>query len=104
MIRYTFILALASGLALSACATPETRLRNGLVDAGLAQPAAACIAERMVDRLSLLQLKRVGSIASLKDERISNLSQKDFLYRIRALKDPEILAVATTSAGICSLR
>ena len=41
-------------LALSACATPETRVRTALMDAGLSQPIAACMADRMVDRLSLI--------------------------------------------------
>ena len=34
-------------LALSACATPETRVRTALMDAGLPQPIAACMADRI---------------------------------------------------------
>lgn len=89
-------------LALAACATPETRLRTGLVEAGLTQRIAACMADRMVDRLSLLQLRRIGSLASL--ETADELSLKQFLHRVRALKDPEILAVTTSSAALCALR
>ncbi|WP_432769331.1 MAG: hypothetical protein HEQ22_00925 [Sphingopyxis sp.] len=89
-------------LALAGCATPETRLRTGLVDAGLSQRIAACMAERMVDRLSLLQLRRLGSLSSLKDERMSDLSLNQFLRKVRALKDPEILTVTTSSAALCA--
>lgn len=41
-------------LALAGCATPETRLRTGLNNAGLSKAMSACMAERMVDRLSLV--------------------------------------------------
>lgn len=89
-------------LALSACATPETRLRTGLVDAGLPQPIAACMADRMVDRLSLTQLRRIGSLASLKDKRVDNLTLTQFTHKIRALRDPEILTVTISSAALCA--
>ena len=43
---------LLAPLLLAACAVPEARLRAGLINAGLSRPMAACMAERMVDRLS----------------------------------------------------
>ena len=91
-------------LALKACATPEARLRTGLVDAGLSQSIASCMAERMVDRLSLLQLRRLGSLSTLKDKRMSELSLNQFLHKVRALKDAEILTVTTSSAALCAFR
>lgn len=95
---------LAMAGLLAGCATPEARLRSGLVDAGLSAPLAACMAGRLADRLSLLQLKRLGGLAKLKDADAKRMSTERFLYNVRALKDPEIVAVATTSAGICALR
>ena len=91
-------------LALAACTTPEARLRTGLVNAGLSQSIASCMAERMVDRLSLLQLRRLGSLSRLKDRRMSDLSLNQFLHKVRALKDPEILTVTTSSAALCAFR
>ena len=90
--------------ALAACATPEARLRTGLVNAGLSQPIASCMAERMVDRLSLLQLRRLSALGSLKDKRVTDLSLDQFFHKVRALKDPEILTVSTSSAALCALR
>lgn len=101
MKRLLLLPAIAT-LALSACATPETRLRTGLVNAGLSQSIAACMADRMVDRLSLVQLRRLGSLGSLKDKRMSDLSFNQFLHKVRALKDPEILTVTTSSAAVCA--
>ncbi|HEY0595505.1 hypothetical protein [Sphingopyxis sp.] len=91
-------------LALAGCATPEARLRTGLQDAGLSKAMAACMAERMVDRLSLVQLRRLSALGSLKDKHIADLTLDQFFRKIRALKDPEILTVSTSSAAICALR
>ncbi|WP_260581016.1 hypothetical protein [Sphingopyxis sp. PET50] len=103
MKKWLFVPA-AAALALAGCATPETRLRNGLHNAGLSEAMSACMAERMVDRLSLLQLRRLSALGSLKDKRITDLSLDQFLHKVRALKDAEILAVSTSSAAICALR
>ena len=94
----------AASLMLAGCATPEARLRNGLHNAGLSERMSACMAERMVDRLSLVQLRRLSALGSLKDKRIADLSLDQFLHKVRALKDPEILAVSTSSAALCALR
>ena len=91
-------------LALAGCATPETRLRTGLNNAGLSKAMSACMAERMVDRLSLLQLRRLAALGSLKDRRVADLTLDQFFRKVRALKDPEILAVSTSSAAVCALR
>ncbi|WP_428684029.1 hypothetical protein [Sphingopyxis sp.] len=95
---------IAAALMLAGCATPEARLRNGLHNAGLSQAMSACMAERMVDRLSLVQLRRLSALGSLKDKRITDLSLDQFLHKVRALKDPEILTVSTSSAALCALR
>jgi uncharacterized lipoprotein YajG len=95
---------LALALLLAGCATPETRLRNGLQNAGLSKAMSACMAERMVDRLSLLQLRRLAALGSLKDKQVTDLTLDQFFRKVRALKDPEILAVSTSSAALCALR
>lgn len=84
--------------ALPACAVPEARLRTGLTNAGLPKPLAACMAERMVDRLSLAQLMRIADLPKAREAE----SLDRFLRRVRALGDPEILAVATSSGGLCA--
>ncbi len=96
-------IALAAAFALASCATPESRLRSGLIDAGLSRPMASCMAQRMADRLSIGQLRRLGGLAKLRDERLGNVTLDRFLHNLRALGDPEIVAVATTSAGICAI-
>jgi hypothetical protein len=84
---------------LAGCAIPEARLRTGLRDAGLSEAMAACMAERMVDRLSLAQLRRIGDLPRAS----SALSVSEFLHRIRALGDPRILGVSSSSAALCAV-
>jgi type IV pilus biogenesis protein CpaD/CtpE len=91
-------------LALSACATPETRVRTALMDAGLSQPMAACMADRMIDRLSLIQLNKLNGLKKLRGQDMRKVTVEEFLRRTRALQDPEILGVATTSGLICAVK
>ena len=91
-------------LALSACATPETRVRTALMDAGLSQPIAACMADRMVDRLSLIQLNKLSGLKKLRGQDMRKITVEDFLKRTRSLQDPEILGVVTSSGLICAIK
>jgi len=86
-------------LALSACATvPESMTRSGLENAGIPTATARCMAHRMVERLSLLQLRRLSGLGKAG----ASKSIDQFLYRVRSLKDPEILSVTTSSAALCA--
>jgi hypothetical protein len=90
-------------LTLSACASPQSQLRTGLQSAGLSPKTSACMAERMWDRLSLLQLKRLSSLGNFRDERLRDMSLDRFLYNVRSLEDPEILSVTTRAGLSCAL-
>jgi len=96
MMRSTIVLL---ALLLTACAIPEARLRTGLENAGLSRAMAACMAERMVDRLSLAQLSRIGDLPRAS----AALSVSEFLHRIRALGDAQILGVSSSSAALCAV-
>jgi type IV pilus biogenesis protein CpaD/CtpE len=98
------VIAAASVLALAACATPETRVRTALMDAGLSQPIASCMADRMVDRLSLIQLNRLSGLKKLRGTDMRKVTVDEFLKRTRSLQDPEILGVVTSSGLICAVK
>lgn len=98
------VVAGAALLALSACATPETRVRTALLDAGLSKPVAACMADRMVDRLSLIQLNRLSGLKKLRGQDMRKITVEEFLKRTRSLQDPEILGVVTSSGLICAVK
>lgn len=91
-------------LALSACATPETRVRNGLMSIGLSEPISACMAGRMVDRLSLGQLQKLDRLGKLRKRDPGDISFNEFVKQTRGLQDPEILGVVTSSGVICVMK
>jgi hypothetical protein len=90
-------------LALSACASPESRVRTGLINAGISPPVAGCMARRLTDRLTIQQLRRLQSISTLRGQRIGDLTTEEFLHRTRALDDPEIVSVVTMAALRCAI-
>lgn len=93
-------------LAAGACAQPfGGRVAGRLVEAGLPRPVAECMAERWVNRLSLLQLQKIAGLAEdLQRERSqSRLTIGRFVERVRGLDDPEIVQVVTTSSVVCAL-
>jgi uncharacterized lipoprotein YmbA len=98
------LVAIASVLALAACATPETRVRTALMDAGLSKPIASCMADRMVDRLSLIQLNRLSGLKKLRGQNMRKITVDELLKRTRSLQDPEILGVVTSSGLICAVK
>ena len=90
-------------LALAACATPESRVRSALLDAGLSKPVSTCMAQRMVDRLSLGQLQKLSRLSGLRGRRIGDLTIGQFVRETRGLGDPEIFAVVTTAGLGCAI-
>jgi hypothetical protein len=93
-------------LALAACAQPfQGRVASRLADAGFSRPMADCMAERWVNRLSLAQLQTISRVADdLARERAEgNLTVSRFIGRIRAVDDPELFTVVSSSAAACAL-
>lgn len=97
-------LVIGISLALAACATPETRVQTALMDAGLSKPIAACMADRMVDRLSLIQLNKLSGLKKLRGQDMRKVTVDEFLRRTRSLQDPEILGVVSSSGLICVVK
>jgi hypothetical protein len=90
-------------LTIAGCATPQSQLQAGLMDAGLSRNQAGCMAERMDDKLSLGQLMKIRSLKNVGKERIADTSVSRFLRNIRALNDPEIVSVTTRAALGCAI-
>lgn len=63
---------------------------------------AGCMAERMADRLSIAQLRKLQSIASLRKSHTEEMTVDRFIHKVRALQDPEIIAVTSKAAFNCA--
>jgi hypothetical protein len=96
------ILFAAVALLLVSCSTvAENRITTALTDAGLSEPVAECIAERMVDRLSWDQLRSLSALSE--ERRGKKLSLPEFLHQYGASLDPEVYAVMTRAGVSCAL-
>jgi hypothetical protein len=85
-------------LAASGCAEKiaEHRVRSALVRAGLSEGNADCMAERMVDRLTIKQLRKLEALQG--DKR----SVADYVIAVRRVGDPEVIGVTASSAALCA--
>jgi hypothetical protein len=100
-------IALSSLIAITACAQPlEGRVASRLTDAGIPRGMAQCMAERWVDRLSLLQLRKIQSLTSdiKRDRGEGRLTVFRLVDRIRQVDDEEIFNVVSKSAAHCALK
>lgn len=92
-------IAVALAIALAGC-TPaklaEGRVRSALMDAGLSQPNAACMAERMTDRLTLGQLRKLQALQAPKR------SIADYVMTVRRISDRKLVEVTVGSALLCA--
>lgn len=78
----------------------ESRVRAALIANGLAPRYADCMAARMVDRLSIGQLRKLERLQGLGQTR----TPVAFVAKVRSVGDSEALAVVTSSAAVCALR
>jgi hypothetical protein len=62
------------------------------------------MADRMVDRLSLIKLNKLNGLKKLRGQDMRKVTVEEFLRRTRALQDPEILGVTTSSGLICAVK
>jgi hypothetical protein len=72
-----WLLGATLALLVSACATTKTaQVRSALLDAGVREPTASCMAEPMGKELSVSQLKSLQRVAKLAQTSVGDLSQK----------------------------
>lgn len=90
---------IAAGLMLyggGAQALAEYRVRSGLQEAGVGKKTSACMARRMVKRLSYVQLYKLQSFEGEK----RNLG--DYVKAARRVGDGEVITVTASSAALCA--
>ena len=81
----------------------EARVRTALVGAGLSEAMADCMAPRMVERLSISQLRKLERLAPVAGETAVPLSTREALRRLRRVEDREAIEVTARAAGGCAL-
>ena len=92
------VLVAAIALGLSGCVSKLAygRVKSALTEAGLSDANAACMADRMTDKLTILQLRKLQALRGEKR------SLSEYVAAVRRVNDPEVLAVTATSAAVCT--
>ncbi len=96
--RKSVVILALSALALTGCVSKIAypRVKSALVDAGLSDGNAACMADRMTDKLTIGQLRKLEALKG--DKR----SVMDYVSAVRRVGDAEVLAVTASSAALCT--
>lgn len=99
------VLAGACALLLTGCvsAIAENRVESALLRAGLDQRVSTCMAERMVDRLTIGQLRKLEGLKARKGEPVRPSTVRGYIERVRRVGDAEVLAVTSSSAALCAV-
>lgn len=87
-------------LFLSGC-SKEAAVNRGLTDAGIAAPAASCMAREMSKRLTAGQLRKLGRVADGSGRSLAEMSAADYLAAARRVGDPEVIVVTGAAAAYC---
>jgi hypothetical protein len=61
------------------------------------------MAGRMVDRLSIGQLRKLEALKARAGERERPVSIGEYVERVRRVGDSEVIAVTASSAGLCAV-
>ncbi len=98
------VVAILGAAALAGCAQTiaESRVRSALEQAGLSEPHARCMAERMVDRLTIDQLRKLEALGPREGEPRRPAGLAEFVDRVGRVGDPEVVAVTASSAALCA--
>lgn len=106
IILFLLLAVLVGGAVYSGLANPliERQVARALVQAGVNEQRADCMAGRMVDRLNVVQLWKLRQgMAPQEGEPTSGYGLGEVIKRVRRTQDGEAVAVLTTSAGLCAL-
>lgn len=96
MQRLIGVMVLAGLAACSPSKLAYGQVKSAMIDAGLSEPNAACMATRMTDRLTLGQLNK---LKQLKGEKRGLM---DYVGAVRRVGDAEALQVTASSAALCA--
>jgi hypothetical protein len=106
IIAVLLVVVLAGGALYTGLANPlvEWQVRTALIDSGIGEKRASCMAGRMVDRLSVAQLWKLRQgMAPQEGEPEGGYGLGELVKRLRRVEDGEAVSVLTTSAGLCAI-
>jgi hypothetical protein len=106
IIGVLLILLLTGSAVYAGLADPliATQVKAALMQSGVGDKRAACMADRMVDRLTVVQLYHLRQgMAPQPGEPENADGLGELVKRLSRVEDGEAVAVLTTSAGLCAI-
>ncbi|HWU02034.1 MAG TPA: hypothetical protein VN222_04775 [Novosphingobium sp.] len=97
MRRLLYIAPVAAALMLSGCGEgiARHRIASALEAHGVREETARCMADHMVDRLSMAQLRKLEAL------RGHSSNPVEAVIALQSIDDPELVRVTVTAAGLC---
>lgn len=81
----------------------EERVRTALLDSGAPAPLADCMAPRLVDRLTIAQLKKLERLGPAEGETRVPLSPGEALARLRRVEDNQAVEALAGTGAACAI-
>lgn len=81
----------------------EDRVRAALMDNGVPEPMAVCMAEKMTDRLTISQLRKLEQLAPQAGENSIPASFAEASARLQRVDDPEAIRILTETGTTCGI-
>jgi hypothetical protein len=79
-------------ITLAACTTPSQRITRNLAELGVPQRQAQCMGNRLGERLSIGQLRRLQELSGIRSERLQRMSIRQIADKLTDEKDPGLIA------------
>jgi hypothetical protein len=86
------VAALSVPLLLAGCATPSQRITRNLAELGVPPGQAQCMGNRLGERLSIGQLRRLQELTNIRAERLERMSIRQIANKLTDDKDPGLVA------------
>lgn len=103
MTRVLLVSATFALLAGCAQTIAESRVKSALIEAGVSERDSACMAGRMVDRLTIAQLRKLEALKAREGEPRDPATLGQYVERVRRVGDAEVVAVTASSAALCAV-
>jgi hypothetical protein len=99
-IATTIALVLLAGCSL---VSPEARVHQKLLAAGIKPHLADCLAPKLAHKLSTSELEVLGKAAKGSGDRQGHLGIRELADRLQATDDPHIIDVVTRAGLSCAI-
>ncbi|WP_353217311.1 hypothetical protein [Sandarakinorhabdus sp.] len=88
---------------LAGCASPSQRITSKLVDLGMPKRQAVCMGDRLGQRLSVGQLRRLQQLSGIRADRLDRMTIREIASKLTDEKDPELIAELIRAGIGCAI-